>query len=219
MTASTKRELRPHLTFVVVLGFHLALIMVLMRFSKTLPLSTPSPLELILIPTTTISTSRPPPRLPNSLRVDTKIAPVTPSAITIPQPVAPNESTESPIDWAGEAQKAAAAVASPVPEARSFGHGFPGESERPPTSIFDEPPGHHAGEQFRTDDGRWVVYVSDDCYQISDPLGSANATANGMSVQTYCKGKSKTPRGDLFDQLPAYKRNTTPPLGVGLSNH
>jgi hypothetical protein len=39
------------------------------------------------------------------------------------------------------------------------------------------------------------VYVSDNCHQISDPLVSISALANGMGVQTYCKGKSKTPTG------------------------
>jgi hypothetical protein len=143
--------------------------------------------------------------------VETEIPPTTPGALTIPQPAAPTESAESPIDWAGEAQRGAATAVTPGPEIRSFDHRFPSESERPPKSIFDEPPEHRAGEQFRTDDGRWVVYVSDDCYQISDPFASTNALANGMGVQTYCKGKPKTPRGDLFDQLPAYKRNHANP--------
>jgi hypothetical protein len=206
------REPRRSWTFVIVLAFHLALIMALMRFSKTLPLSTPiaAPLELILMAAAATPRTRPPFVRQDSFHVDTKVAPITPSPITIPRTAAPNESAESPIDWAGEAQKAAAA-ATLGPEVRPFNHRSPSESERPPKSIFDEPPEHHAGEQFRTDDGRWVVYVSDNCYQISDPLASISALTNGMGVQTYCKGKSKTPRGDLFDQLPAYKRNHPSP--------
>jgi hypothetical protein len=211
MTGSTKSELRRYLTFVIVLAFHLALVVALVRFSRTLPLSTPTALELILIPTATTLRTRPPPIPPSSLHVETEIAPTTPSAITIPQPVAPIESAELPIDWAGEAQRGAATAVTPGLEIRSFDHRFPSESERPPKSIFDEPPEHRAGEQFRTDDGRWVVYVSDDCYQISDPFAPANALANGMGEQTYCKGKPITPRGDLFDQLPAYKRNHATP--------
>jgi hypothetical protein len=212
MTASDMREPRRYWTFVVILAFHLALIMALMRFSKTLPFSTPigDPLELIHTPAAITPRTRPPFVLQDSLHVDTKVTPITPSSITIPQTAAPNESVESPIDWAGEAQKAGAAK-TPSPEVRSFDHRFPSESERPPKSVFDEPPERHAGEQFRTDDGRWVVYVSVTCYQIYDPLVSISALANGISVQTYCKGKSKTPSGDLFDQLPAYKRNRPGP--------
>lgn len=206
------REPRRSWTLVVVLALHLALITALMRFSKTLPLSTPiaAPLELILIPTAAAPRTRPPFARQDSSHVDTNVAPITPSPVTIPQPAAPNESAESPIDWAGEAQKAAAAT-TPGPEVRPFDHRFPSDSERPPKSIFDEAPEHHAGEQFRTDDGRWVVYVSDNCYQISDPLASISALANGVGAQTYCRGKSKAPRGDLFDQLPAYKRNHPSP--------
>jgi hypothetical protein len=211
MIGSTKSELRRYSTFVIVLAFHLALVVALIRFSGTLPLSTPIALELILIPTATTLRTRPPPIPPNSFQAETKIAPTTPSAITIPQPAAPTESAESPIDWAGEAQRGGATAVTPSPEIRSFDHRFPSESERPPNSIFDEPPEHQAGEQFRTDDGRWVVYVSDNCYQISDPFASINDLANGMSGQTYCKGKSKAPRGDLFDQLPAYKGNHPSP--------
>lgn len=194
------------------MAFHLALIMVLMRSFKTLPLSAPAatPLELIRIPQAITPKTRPQPPLPNSFHVDTKVAPTTPITITAPQPIAPNEGEESTIDWAGEAQRAAAGATAPGPAVQSFDHHFPAESEAP-KSIFDEPAEHHAGEQFRTDDGRWVVYVNDNCYQVSDPLASSNASANGMGVQTYCKGRSKTPRGDLFDQLPAYKQYHTPP--------
>jgi hypothetical protein len=133
MTASDMRESRRSWTFVVVLAVHVALIMALMRFSKTLPLSIPIPalLELIHIPTATTPRTRPPFVPQDSLNVATKVAPLTPSPITIPQTAAPNESAESPIDWAGEAQKAAAA-ATPGPEVRSFEHRFPSDPERPP---------------------------------------------------------------------------------------
>jgi hypothetical protein len=208
MTASEHGSLRRYLTFVLVLVFHVALIAALMRFSKTLPLSASvsAPLELIILPSPAKPSSRLAPLKPNSFHVETKTESPPSSAITLPRTIAPAETSDSPIDWAGEAQKAAGDAASPAPEARSFSHDFPGKSDRPPKAIFDEPQEHHAGEQFRTDDGRWVVYVSDDCYQMSDPFRSANASSNGMGVQTYCKGKSKTPRGDLFDELPAYKK-------------
>jgi hypothetical protein len=47
-------------------------------------------------------------------------------------------------------------------------------------------------------------------------LASIGALANGVGVQTYCKGKSKAPRGDLFDQLPAYKGNHPSQTGVAI---
>jgi hypothetical protein len=205
MTASDTREPRRYLTLLAVLAFHLALIMALAMSSKTLRQSIPmsSPIELLFLPPAPATTSR---ARPNSLsREKAKAALAAPSAITIPPPVVPTESAEPPIDWANEAQEVAAAAA-PSPEFRSFDRRSPSESKPPSKSIFDEPPAHHAGEQFRTDDGRRAVFVSDNCYQISHPFASPTALENGMSVQTYCIGKSNKPRGDLFDQLPAYQK-------------
>jgi hypothetical protein len=207
MTEPTKSALRRYLTFVIVLAFHLAAVVALMRFSRPLPLSTPTALELILIPTLATPKNGPPSILPDSSRVETKIVPTTPNAVGIPWPAASNERPEAPIDWIEEAHRAAAAASTPSAEIRSFDRRFSSDSGRLPKSIFDEPSEHRAGEQFRADDGRWVVYVGDDCYQIADPFASVNASANGMAVQIYCKHKSKTSRADLFDQLPVFQRN------------
>ena len=49
--------------------------------------------------------------------------------------------------------------------------------------------------------------MSHDCYQMSKSITSiTNATNTGVNLQTYCTRHSKVPRGDLFDQLPAYKK-------------
>jgi len=214
LTASGLRQLRRSWTFVVVLAFHLGLIVALVRLFETQSFSNPiaAPLKLILLPRVTTPRTRSPLVLQDSFHTDAKISPIpiAPSPITIPQTAAPNERADSPIDWAGQAQKGAAA-ATPGSDVTSFDHRFPWESERPPNSIFEEPPARRAGEQFRTDDGSWVVYISENCYQISNPLESTSGLANGMGVQTYCKRKSKTPRGDLFEQLPAYKRDHPSP--------
>lgn len=79
------------------------------------------------------------------------------------------------------------------------------DAPRPPKSIFPEPPAHHAGDAFSTSSGERAVFVSDNCYQVASTK-AADAIDNGMGNQTYCIGKSKKARGDLFDQLPAYKK-------------
>jgi hypothetical protein len=162
-----------------------------------------SPIELVYLPPSTTPDTRPMPVLPHSLRQEEVPTPA-PSIINLPLPTLPNENAGSPIDWANEAHEVAQATRGG--NARSLdGHQQP-EPNQPSKSIFGERPAHHAGEQFRTDDGQWIVFVSDDCYQIAGSFESLNVLGNGLGVQTYCAGKSNTPRGDLFDQLPAYQK-------------
>lgn len=52
-----------------------------------------------------------------------------------------------------------------------------------------------------------MVFVSDNCYQLSNEVTHiTNATNTGVAIQTYCNRPSKKARGDLFKQLPAYKK-------------
>ena len=52
-----------------------------------------------------------------------------------------------------------------------------------------------------------MVYVSENCYQLSKEITYIeNATNTGAKIQTYCNKRSKEPRGDLFKDLPAYKK-------------
>jgi hypothetical protein len=122
----------------------------------------------------------------------------------LPLPTLPTESAGLPIDWANEAHEVAKATSGG--NARSLDGHQQSEPNQPSKSIFGERLAHHAGELFKTDNGQWIVFVSDDCYQIASPFASLNVLRNGLGVQTYCVGKSNTPRGDLFDQLPAYQK-------------
>jgi hypothetical protein len=143
------------------------------------------------------------PVLPHSLWQEEEVPTAAPSIITLPLPTLPNESAGPPIDWANEAHEVAKATSGG--NARSLDSHRQYEPNQPSKSIFGERPAHHAGEQFKTGDGQWIVFVSDDCYQITSPFVSINVLGNGLGVQTYCVGKSNTSRGDLFDQLPAYQ--------------
>ena len=207
-TSDRRTPRRRYLTFLAVLAFHTALIIVLAMSSKTLRLSIPakSPLELLFLSPTTASIARPERLVPMPPRPEVKNVIGAPPSVNAPLSVAPIESKKPAIDWANEAQQVAAAT-EPSSGVRSFDHRSGSGSSHPPSKpIFDEPPAHHAGEEFKTDDGRRAVFVSDNCYQLSNPFASPNALENGMGVQTYCIGKSNQPRGDLFEQLSAYKR-------------
>jgi hypothetical protein len=109
-----------------------------------------------------------------------------------------------PIDWADQAHTVADSIAENT-GARE-GRSAP-DLTAPQKSIFPEPPAHHAGEQHRLDTGEWIVFISDNCYQISSSIPAVpTAPGNGIGQSTFCLDDSNTPRGDLFDQLPAYKR-------------
>jgi hypothetical protein len=103
------------------------------------------------------------------------------------------------IDWAQQAETVAAdsAKIDSAPE-------IPGRSGKSP---FTPPPTHHSGDEFVTTSGDRAVFINDHCYQVSKVFSDApNGISNGMGLQTYCIRPSNKARGDLFDQLSAYKK-------------
>ena len=159
------------------------------------------PIELLTLPQNPTPTIPPPALSDRSKKVEaTPLAP-PPDALSVVPPNASSDVVGPPIDWAQEAHNAAASIAKGAPA-------LPDTNPAPPAnSPFAAPPAHHKGEQIPTADGRWIVYVTNDCYQVSKSITSiTNASNNGMGLQTYCTRHSKTPRGDLFDQLPTYKK-------------
>src|ERR1700683_2508428 len=187
----------------VVLALHVALLTGFIIAAKTRLLTTPAapPIELLILRQNPAPTIPPPPTLQDRSKkvAATPLAP-PPDALTVVTPNSTSDIAGPPVDWSQEAHNAAASIAKGAPALKDT---IPAP---PSNSPFAAPPAHHKGEQIPTADGRWIVYVSDDCYQVSKSMTSiTNATNNGMSLQTYCTRHSKKPRGDLFDQLPAYK--------------
>jgi hypothetical protein len=193
-----------YVALLVVLALHVALLSGLVIAARTRFLTTPAtpPIELLILPENAPATVPPPPTLSDRRKkgAATPLAP-PPDALTLVTPNSTSDVAGPPIDWSQEAHNAAASIAKGAPAPNDT---IPAPSSNSP---FAAPPAHHKGEQIPTADGRWIVYVTDDCYQVSKSMTSiTNATNNGMSLQTYCTRHSKKPRGDLFDQLPAYKK-------------
>jgi len=194
-----------YLAITAVLALHVALIAAILvssRFRHILA-SSNLPLEITFLPKEDKPFVRPPPthQVPKKIR---GIPPtVSPAAHALelaqpsPTPSAPN------VDWVREAEAVAATKAR-----ENYARGQTGSTVSPPTkSAFASPPAHHAGDEFTTASGERAVYVSENCYQVASSFSySPNAMNNGMAVQTYCNGASNAPRGDLFDELPAYKK-------------
>jgi hypothetical protein len=192
---------------VVVLALHVAVIAALIATSKTLRLSVPA--------MTLIEVASLPPATAQRVRTNTSPSPpldrtrVTPSVDAIlslsPELVPAAGTFGVPIDWADQAHTVATSIVADTDARESA---VAPDLTTPQKSIFPDPPAHHAGEQHRLDTGEWIVFVSDNCYQISSAIPTLpNALDNGMGQSTFCLDDSSTPRGDLFDRLPAYQRH------------
>jgi hypothetical protein len=132
----------------------------------------------------------------------TPLRPAEPPPIA-PLPISPSVEGAA-IDWSGQARDAAATQAEGLtgrevdPAARKDGE-----------SVTQEPArSHRAGEQYRTDTGDSVVWISDKCYVISDnpPPGTPQSVARARPTRTVCPRDSSEARGDLFQEAQAYRK-------------
>jgi hypothetical protein len=188
------------------LAFHVTMIAILVASSKTLRLLLPTAtlIEVPFLPPTTAQRVRtntsPSPPLDM-----TRITPSVDATLSLSPELVPDLGTFGvPIDWADQAHAVADSIAATTDARESR---LAPDFTTPQKSIFPEPPAHHAGEQHRLDTGEWIVFISDSCYQISSSFPPVpTALDNGIGLSTFCLDSANTPRGDLFDQLPAYKR-------------
>jgi hypothetical protein len=192
-------------SLLAVLALHAAVLTAFFMAAKTrlvLRESMP-PLELLTLPRefTPPQSALPPTKASpdHQLRDRPAQSSLPADALTV-APITEGNAPGEAIDWAQEARDIAASIASRGTD------GTPAEPRFP--SAFAQPPPHHKGEQIPTADGRWKVFISDRCYQLSKEITHiTNATNTGKAIQTYCEKPSKTPRGDLFKELPAYKKH------------
>jgi hypothetical protein len=187
-----------------VFALHAAVVtgLVINAWTRILPTApTSPPLELLIFPRQPSPPVQPPP--PVSNRISTIMAAPQPlpadtlidgTANFNPDVVGP------PIDWFQEAHNVAASIAEGAKSPE-------GKSPLPANSVFATPAPHYKGEQIPNADGTWVVYVSENCYQLSKDITYVdNKSTHGKTIKTYCNRRSKEPRGDLFKDLPAYKK-------------
>jgi hypothetical protein len=134
-------------------------------------------------------------------RASTAAAPAEQAAAPLPGISEPADAGTS-IDWDTEARRASTAVTG-AQKFREFG-------QIPKADVARDlraPPAHVAGEQYRDEDGTWIVWVSPHCFSVSElpPLGMPDILARSLPTRTGCEG-SPEPRGDLFKDLPAYQK-------------
>ncbi|MDP9089968.1 MAG: hypothetical protein M3O26_14655 [Pseudomonadota bacterium] len=95
----------------------------------------------------------------------------------------------SAVNWAAEAHRAIKAF-----EIRRDQPQDPAQSV---SATWDEwwPRQHHAGDQYKTESGDWIVWISADCYQIAVAHSNPSAVTTS-SPQTVCPQKGVSPRGE-----------------------
>jgi hypothetical protein len=142
-------------------------------------------------------------RLRRNTEAAAPIEPLPLPSIPPPDIELPDEA-HAPIDWLAEAGRAAEAVTT-APPTRSFGR-----MPRAPSWLGSSrsAPAHRAGDQYRLETGESIVWVSDRCYIVSElaPLGMPDVFARSRVTRTVCQGPPGPGTGELFRDLPAYKR-------------
>ena len=210
MEDSESRRRARYITMLAVMALHAALVAMLVKFDgiRSAATLTSSAIQVRFLPPVAAPVIRPgsPLELEGSFKEFNVAAPTLPSLTLVPMVSSEDDSSKS-VDWAAEARIVAAASAMGVPH-RAFGSHVPPGTVSSPGAGPSPSPAHKAGDQYRTEDGDWAVFVTKNCYQISKSIPNLfSSILRALPLQTYCLGKSKqAPRGDLFEQLPAYKK-------------
>ncbi len=195
--------LRRGIAFAAVVALHAGLVILTVAFRT--PTSPSASTEFI---TALIFLTAPLPPVTSSNRRRPQVANETPPAAPVEPPTIPPPvigfplGADTAIDWAAEARRAAAVVTG-ARKVREFGRNPADSGQAPQRSS----PAHEAGEQYRTEDGAWIVWVSDRCYIVSEvpPLGLPQVLARSIPARRVCQ-RDAEPRSDLFKHLPAYKK-------------
>jgi hypothetical protein len=192
-----------YFTLLVVLVLHLALLAMLLTASPTggVPVSTNPPVELLYLSPRSFPKIRAENSLPHRMHSDIAIALAPPVLDSSSLPSSPSASgsdgSGSGVDWKAEARRAVQAF-----EIRK--HQPPSNdtvSRSSPEDTWWPEAKHHAGEQYKTASGDWIVWVNASCYQVA--TSAANASTTGVTPpQTVCLCGPNASRNDRPDQMP-----------------
>lgn len=110
------------------------------------------------------------------------------------------------IDWAEELRRVARAATSQGAESNAT---WSTAAPKAPASNYGTAASaHHAGDQYTNEVGEHVVWITDNCYMVSAPslLTVPEVFARAMLLKTFCDGRSRAARGDLFSDFAAYRK-------------
>jgi hypothetical protein len=175
--------MRPAILFVV-LALHLAILALILMASRTWRSgSVEHPIELVFI--------APPLKSPRVMIENARPRNLGTSLAVIPAPAMLNSSLQqgspyptdghgSAVNWAAEARRAVRAF--------EIRENQPTNSYQSVSSSLGEqdPLGHHAGDQLKTANGDWIVWINANCYQIASWRPGVTALG-AFSPQTICR--------------------------------
>jgi len=197
-----------YVILLAVLALHMAVLAVLLLKPRPGNISAPMShsIELLYLAPATLpkirSESAPPRRFSGDTAI-TMAPPVLDSPSTsLSPPTSGSDGSGSGVDWAAEARRALQAfeIRSHQPPANDSVSSSPEENNWWPRAR------HHAGDQFKTANGDWIVWINSSCYQVASAGGAAYGLGARLPL-TVCPDESHTSRGDLFEQVPAYKKS------------
>jgi len=118
----------------------------------------------------------------------TKIVPFavpSPTFSISPAPVSSSDGTGSGVDWAAEARRALQAfeIRNHEPPRNDAISSAPREDDWWPRSP------HHAGDEFKTPNGDWIVWINASCYRVAGTRPGVDAPGVTLS-QAICPGAS-----------------------------
>jgi hypothetical protein len=174
--------MRPATLFLVMV-LHVAILALILAASRTLSIDAAQrPIELVFLaplksPRVMVENARPR-NLGTSLAV-TPAPPVPNSALQLGSPY-PSDGHGSAVNWAAEARRAVRAF--------EIRENQPTNSYQSVASSLGEqdPLGHHSGDQMKTANGDWIVWINANCYQIASWHSSVTALG-AFSPQTICR--------------------------------
>jgi hypothetical protein len=177
----------------VVLGLHLAMLALLVMASRTRTIgaATERSVEVMVLPPTKAPRVRAENIRPQRLSTNIAIGLAPPEFNSSSQsgPSSAPDGHGSAVNWAAEAHRAVRAF--------EIRRDHPPNSAVSVSSSWDEwwKRQHHAGDQFKTDSGDWIVWVNANCYQVAS--WHANATVlNSSPPRTVCPAHGGPPRDD-----------------------
>lgn len=170
--------------FFIVLALHLAILALLLAWTTRSTVAAGQPIELVYLapikpPKVRIENTRP-------QRVSTDIAvalasPLLNSSSQSGRSSAPDGRGPA-VNWTAEAHRAVRAFEIRKNQTQN--------SALSVASSLDEPGAreHHAGDQSKTENGDWIVWINADCYQIA--AWSSGAAPSAISPQTICRNRA-----------------------------
>jgi hypothetical protein len=196
----------------LVSAIHVILLLALLMGSRTPVAPRPAAVtvELLNLPRTIPPKIFPEISRPRRLNADTALSltpPVPDLTSLFPLPQASiSDGDGRGVDWRAEARRALEAyeIRGLQPPLRDSLSGSPADEYW----HWWPRARHHAGEQFKTSNGDWIVWINDACYQVA--TASANANAPGTVLpRTVCSTESGVPRSVVFERSTVTKDGRT----------